>query len=308
MKKLLKNRLVTCILILVLASTIIVFAGDVIVKEGTGEFGNIGVGTPPVSNVGVKIYPEVTSSYTAFGTFTSIPNSDVNIGYIFGNESGFSVASAYSGEIGTLKCFTTKNLLQGGIVNNWYGMSIYEPLGLTSIDNCYGLYIGNVTKGSTNSYAIKTGLGDVYFGDDVHIVGKLTVDGDTDPKTLELQLQERNSVIERYEKYVTPDKKSGVAYINSETKRIEIYYPYEGLIRNILGETIYTLPSIRINNDCETYYVFDSLTGQVIKKQRAVYDKYRIKEGIEFDSSTGQFIDEITKEIIPKEEAIELYR
>jgi hypothetical protein len=38
------------------------------------------------------------------------------------------------------------------------------------------------------------------------------------------------------------------------------------------------------------------------------YDKYRIKEGIEFDSSTGQFIDKTTEQIIPEEEAIELYR
>src|SRR4030043_1400344 len=139
MNKLLKKgNIVTAIPILALMFLGIVLAGDVIVKEGTGEFGNIGIGTVPVSEIGVKIYPEVTSSYTAFGTFATVPSSDVNIGSIFGNESGFSVASAYSGEIGTLKCFTTKNLLQGGSVDSWYGMSIYEPLGLTSIDNCYG--------------------------------------------------------------------------------------------------------------------------------------------------------------------------
>jgi len=147
-----------------------------------------------------------------------------------------------------------------------------------------------------------TTSGDVYIG------GKLTVVGDTDPKTLELELQERNGVIDRYEKYVTPGKKSGVVYINSETKQIEIYYPYVGVIKNMLGETIYSLPSIRINNNYENYYVFDTLTGQIVEKQRAIYDKYRIKEGIEFDSTTGQFIDQTSKEIIPKEEAIELYK
>ncbi|KPJ91015.1 MAG: hypothetical protein AMJ53_12515 [Gammaproteobacteria bacterium SG8_11] len=165
------------------------------------------------------------------------------------------------------------------------------------------------TNNVENSFAVGFGQKDFSVKNgDVHVYGKLTVDGDTDPKTLELQLQERNGVIERYEKYVTPDKKSGVVYISSETKLIEVYYPYEGVIRNIQGQTIYSLPSIRINNDYETYYVFDTLTGQVVEKQRAVYDKYRIKDGIEFDSSTGQFIDNTTKEIIPKEEAIELYR
>lgn len=174
----------------------------------------------------------------------------------------------------------------------------------------YSTAIGRgFTNNAQDSFAV--GFGQKYFSVAsglVHVYGKLTVDGDTDPKTLEFELQERDGVIERYEKYVTPGKKSGVVYINSETKQIEIYYPYEGVIRNILGETIYTLPSIRINNAYETYYVFDTLTGQIVEKQRAVYDKYRIKERIEFDSTTGQFIDRTSNEIIPKEEAIELYK
>jgi hypothetical protein len=167
----------------------------------------------------------------------------------------------------------------------------------------------NFTNNVQNSFAVGFGQKDFSVESGlVHVYGDLKVDGDFEPKTLELELQERNGVIERYEKYVTPDKKSGVVYINSETKLIEVYYPYEGVIRNIQGETIYTLQSIRINNDYETYYVFDTLAGQVVEKQRAIYDKYRIKEGIEFDSSTGQFIDKTTEQIIPKEEAIELYR
>lgn len=80
------------------------------------------------------------------------------------------------------------------------------------------------------------------------------------------------------------------------------------MIRNVLGETTYTLLSININNDYETYYIFDTLAEQVVEKQRAIYDQYKIKEGIEFDSSSGQFIDKTTKQIIPKEEVTELYR
>jgi hypothetical protein len=165
------------------------------------------------------------------------------------------------------------------------------------------------TNNVQSSFAVGFGQKDFSVkSGEVHVYGNLTVDGDFDPKTLELQLQERSGVIERYEKYVTPDKKSGVVYINSETKLIEVYYPFEGVIRNIQGQTIYSLPSIRINNDYETYYVFDTLAGQVVEKQRAIYDKYRIKDGIEFDSSTGQFIDKTTKQIITKEEATELYK
>jgi len=178
--------------------------------------------------------------------------------------------------------------------------------GATAV-NWHSIYLADATANSpTSSYAIYSAGGNSYFAGEIS-VDKLEV-RDSDPRTVEFEFEERDKVIERYEKYVTPDKKSGVVYINSETKQIEVYYPFEGVIRNIPGETIFTLPSIRINNNYETYYVLDRLTGQVVEKQRAIYDKYRIKDGIKFDHATGKFIDNITKEIIPKEKAIELYR
>jgi len=145
----------------------------------------------------------------------------------------------------------------------------FTTAGASPIFASYTTAIGSsFTNNVQSSFAVGYGQKDFSVESGlVHVYGDLKIHGDLEPKTLELQLQERNGVIERYEKYVTPDKKSGVVYINSETKLIEVYYPYEGVIRNIQGQTIYSLPSIRINNDYETYYVFDTLAGQVVEKQ-----------------------------------------
>lgn len=296
MKNVLKNRLAAGILILIVVFLGFVLAGDGIIKEGVIE--------------GIKLKSTgCTASGTkavAFGTDTeAIGRSSTAMG------DATTASASYSTAMGR---DTTANAAYSTAMGYTTTASGFCSMAMGSLTTSgpasYSTAIGSsFTNNVQDSFAVGYGQKDFSVkSGDVHIYGKLTVDGDTDPKTLELQLQERNGVIERYEKYVTPDKKSGVVYINSETKQIEVYYPYEGLIRNIQGQTIYSLPTIRINNDYETYYVFDTLAGEVVEKQRAIYDKYRIKGGIEFDSRTSQFIDKTTKQTIPKEESIELYR
>ncbi len=298
MKKVLrKSNIAAVILILVVVCLRIVFAGDVIVKEGVIEGVKFkSTGCTATGYSAVAFGGGTTSSHlcsTAMGNTTEASGP---------SSTAMGTSTIAGGNSSTAMGYLTRAY---GDVSTAIGFNVYATNTAS-----YSTAIGkSFTNNVQESFAVGYGQKDFSVkSGDVHVYGKLTIDGDTDPKTLELELQERNGVIERYEKYVTPDKKSGVVYINSETKQIEVYYPYEGVIRNILGETIYTLPSIRINSDYEIYYVFDTLSGQVVEKQRAVYDKYRIKDGIEFDSTKGQFIDQITKEIIPKEEAIELYR
>jgi len=311
MKRVLKkSNLAAGILILVVVCLGIVLAGDAIVKEGVIE--------------GVKFKStDCTATGTraiAFGDNTEASgNYSTAMG---GSTTASGIGSTAIGMYTTASGLVSTAMGKETIANDDYSTAMgYKT---TASGQCSTAIGYNLTAGQAN---FTTAIGKLFTNDvqdsfavgfgqkdfsvksgDVHVYGKLTVDGDFDPKTLELELQERDGVIERYEKYVTPGKKSGVVYINSETKQIEIYYPYVGVIKNMLGETIYTLPSIRINNNYENYYVFDTLTGQVVEKQRAIYDKYRIKEGVEFNSTTGQFIDVTTEEIIPREQAIELYR
>ena len=343
MKKILKSKLAAGILILVVVCLGIVLAGDVIVKEGVIEgvkFKSTGCTIDGTSAVAFGSGTEASGNYsTALGKYTTASEDySTAMGYLTDANGDYSTAMGYdttaSGFISIATGYSTEasgsfSTAVGYDTTASGNYSTAMGYGTTATGMC-NIAIGYFTsageapplnadwttaigKNFTNNYpsSFAVGFGQKDFSvksGDVHVYGKLTVDGDTDPKTLELQLQERGGVIERYEKYVTADKKSGVVYINSETKLIEVYYPYEGVIRNIQGQTIYSLPSIRINNDYETYYVFDTLAGQVVEKQRAIYDKYRIKDGIEFDSSSGQFIDKTTKQIIPKEEATELYR
>ncbi|MCK4826361.1 hypothetical protein KA005_62035 [bacterium] len=311
MKKVLrKSNLVAGILVVVVVCLGIVLAGDVIVKEGTieGEVfkstGCTATGTKAVAfgdeTVAIGNYSTAFGNYTeasgdgstAMGLCTTAGGDGSTAMGVWTTADGFcSTAMGYETTAGGARSTAVGYFVTAGPAH--YTTAIGESF-TNNVESSFAVGFGQ------KDFSVKSG--------DVHVYGKLTVDGDTDPKTLELELQERDGVIDRYEKYVTPGKKSGVVYINSETKQIEIYYPYVGVIKNMLGETIYTLPSIRINNNYENYYVFDTLTGQIVEKQRAIYDKYRIKEGIEFDSTTGQFIDQTSKETIPKEEAIELYK
>ncbi len=324
MKKVLrKSNLVAGVLVLVVVCLGIVLAGDVIVKEGVIEgvkFKSTGCTADGTKAVAFGYDTTASGSKsTAMGAHTTANAlSSTAIGRSTTASEFASTAmgrsTTASGHASTAMGYDTT---ASGFASTAMGRrttasgSCSTAMGYNTTANALsstaiGTYFANDVQDSfavgfgQKDFSVESGL--------VHVYGDLKVDGDFEPKTLELELQERNGVIDRYEKYVTPGKKSGVVYINSETKQIEVYYPYEGVIRNIVGETIYTLPSIRINNSYENYYVFDTLTGQVVEKQRAIYDKYRIKEGIEFDSTTGQFIDRTSKEIIPKEGAIELYR
>jgi hypothetical protein len=72
MERQLNSRLVTCVLVLVLASSIFVFAGDVIVKEG-----RIGTGNPsPSPNAKLFVSDNATDTTYGYGLITVTTNSD----------------------------------------------------------------------------------------------------------------------------------------------------------------------------------------------------------------------------------------
>ena len=72
MERQLKSRLVTCVLVFVLISTVFVFAGDVIVKEGT-----IGTGNPsPSPNAKLFVSDNATDTTYGYGLVTIATNSN----------------------------------------------------------------------------------------------------------------------------------------------------------------------------------------------------------------------------------------
>ncbi|EKB54337.1 hypothetical protein HMPREF9699_01968, partial [Bergeyella zoohelcum ATCC 43767] len=56
----------------------------------------------------------------------------------------------------------------GNIKNAYLADLRYNPENPNSLDNAYGIKIGNVAKGSLANYSIYTGTGKAYFNDDVH--------------------------------------------------------------------------------------------------------------------------------------------
>lgn len=57
-----------------------------------------------------------------------------------------------------------------------------------------------------------------------------------------------------------------------------------------------------------TGYQFDSQTGNVKIRRKAVQDRYFLKDGYEVDRHTGEFVDTWTGEIVEKEQAVQLIR
>ena len=55
-----------------------------------------------------------------------------------------------------------------------------------------------------------------------------------------------------------------------------------------------------------TEYYFDSLTGEVKARRKAIRERYIIKKGLGFDKETGEFVDRLTGKVVPKETAVEL--
>jgi hypothetical protein len=67
---------------------------------------------------------------------------------------------------------------EGAITNGYvFHGRIYTPdTGGGTMVNAYGLKLGPITQGSEDNYAIHTQAGKVHLGDDVHIVGDLTLE------------------------------------------------------------------------------------------------------------------------------------
>jgi len=57
-----------------------------------------------------------------------------------------------------------------------------------------------------------------------------------------------------------------------------------------------------------TEYQFDSQTGNVKIRRKAVQDRYFLKDGYEVDRNTGEFVDTWTGDTVEKEQTVQLIR
>jgi hypothetical protein len=126
-------------------------------------------------------------------------------------------------------------------------------------------------------------------------------------ETWQIPVQDKYKV----KKGFTIDKKTG-KFINRDTgevvsreQALELYVPSKGNFYDLQGNLVRSEPK-EGEIQYVTEYYFDRLTGEVKPRRRAVVDRYVIKEGIKLDRKTGRFIDRASREVVPREKAIEL--
>lgn len=109
----------------------------------------------------------------SFGAAPKIVGNN-NADYLYGfTSSPYSsgISLPYNGTVGKVHAFDAQATFISGTASEYslFDGSISSIAG-AAVNNLYGLHLGNISGGDTSNYAIKTGDGDVYFGDNVHVV------------------------------------------------------------------------------------------------------------------------------------------
>lgn len=174
------------------------------------QAGNFGLGTTTLSNVKIRGYKLGTAGaseeygsliYLEQNTAAAVARYGLSgqmvcshttgtVSSAFGN-FGFVQLTGNGGTTTNARVFTAKsNVSTGAIVTNTYGFFVTDGEGTGAEVNQYGVYVSNLTKGSTSKWAIYTaGTTNSYFGGSVGIgttdldgtpaIGRLTVKGST---------------------------------------------------------------------------------------------------------------------------------
>lgn len=108
-------------------------------------------------------------SYWSFSTFPFLTGTQ-NVSSFYGHLAGpatSATGSTYSGVATDVVAYKSLISWRSGTATTYtmFDGSVSSVTG--TINNLYGLKLGDITVGSSSNYAIYTGLGDVSFGDDV---------------------------------------------------------------------------------------------------------------------------------------------
>lgn len=271
MEKIFKSRLVTCVLILILSTSIFVFAGDVVVKNGRLDVDghlNVGGALEVAGN-------SFTGGYSSIGgNLYVVGNLDVD-GTL--DVAGTLYANSHLFVGGQIDGFPNKPDAYIHYLHVTYNAMIYDHLTVTDYISSYQI----------SCYKFHCTI--------------------EDPAGVLYDEQTRQEIIGLVKGTIPPDKQGGaLVFFNKDTKRLEVYIQSEGKFYDLQGNLIYTMPSIEVATDYKTHYYLDIMTGEVKARKEVVVDKYAIKKGFRLDGETGHFINTVSGEIVPKEEAVEI--
>lgn len=161
------------------ASSTSAIATDLDFSTGIDLDGSL-TGVPSVTR-GINVQPTfspttVDRDFYAL-QFSGLASGSTNIDNLKGVLSGLTVT--HTGTIATLTTFEDTTSWSGsGSLNVYYGLYIHPSRSSGSWTDGYGILLGDIDQ-ATNNWAIKTGLGNVSFGDKVTIKQNLDVGGNT---------------------------------------------------------------------------------------------------------------------------------
>jgi len=150
-------------------------------KNGYFEAISIGNGVSPINTDhkrGILVGGDVTkgitlsdnqTSYRALSSEATV-NTTASLNDVFGYYSGVTLkgANAVNNLIGACGKALVSSVIFTDTLTNLIGLRATIEITEATVTNAFGLLVDDVS-GATNNYAIKTGLGEVSFGDDVNL-------------------------------------------------------------------------------------------------------------------------------------------
>jgi len=278
MNKILRNKLVVGVLVVGLVGLGITIAGDVIVQNGHMDVeGNLDVDS--------DLY--VSGSLDAdYGSFSNVnvdgdvtAGDDLNVGGHLDVDDGLAV---------------------WGYTYITGDVEVYFDIGYSTRPNAYlGSILG--TDVAVSSHGV--------FGDDIFVCGKVNTWGGVDPPYILCDRQTRSEIVEKVRQEVPVDKQGGAAlFFNKDTDRLEAYVATEGKFYDLQGSVVGQMPKVEpAAIPYENRYLLDTKTGQPMKWHKPICDRYALKAGFTLDERSGQFVNTADREILTREQALELH-
>jgi len=272
MQRMLRNKLVTCMVVVAALVVAVAFAGDVIVKPDEIQFDNL------------RMY----KSGNDIVFRNTVSDGDLYFKVLDSGELGDAFWIDASDQCHAY-FYHDVSVADDVIVN--------DDLTADTVTAGYDVFANDDLVASD----------DIACNDDIFAGGKIDSNGGYDPPYVLYDQQSRDEVIDRVKKEVPPEKQGGAAlFFNRDTKRLETYVASEGKFYDLKGSLIYTLQKVVAPvTQYETAYYLEPSTGLVKTRQKEVSYKYRVREGFELKGKTGRFIDKRTGGEATREAALE---
>ena len=134
-------------------------------------------------------------------------------------------------------------------------------------------------------------------------VGKVTVQGGTDPPYVLFDLQTREDIIDMVRREVPLKKLNGAAvFFSSVTSALEIFIPEKGEFRDLFGKLLSTVDPVNSSFSTKKRFILYSQTGRLLECDDPESDfSFGVRPGYKLDSLTGKYYNLQGREVLENE-------